>query len=524
MPSKMKSQIIKEKAALGARPAGPGDRLASLHSVEGTLPGSEIADRRRIEHELKASEVRYRRLFETAKDGILLLDADTGRITDANPFLMDLLGYSHTELLGKKLWEIGSFRDITASQDAFRELQTREYIRYDNLPLETKSQKRIQVEFVSNVYLVNSTRVIQCNIRDITDRQEAENAFRKTHGELLALVSELKKVEGEMQLLNRMNGLLQTCTTQDEAYRVVGMLMGELFAGRNGFLAIFHASDQNLQRVACWGDEALAEPTFSTEDCWALRRGQPHNVIDPPAGLMCRHFVHPPETGYMCVPLTVQSETLGLLCLMGVAVKKGEHQVREQQLALMVGEAIKLSLSNLKLREKLREQATRDPLTGLFNRRHLEESLSRELHRARRGKSPLCIAMLDLDHFKKFNDTFGHQAGDLLLRELGQVLREKLRKSDIACRYGGEEFVIVMPDSSLADTFQRLEEIRVLVKKLEIRHGEQLLGTITISAGIAGTRENGGMTIREFLHAADTALYAAKQAGRDRVVVYQEKE
>ncbi len=152
MPSGMKSKIIRDNAVLGARPAGLENRLANLHSVEGRLPESEIAGRERIEHELKASEVRYRRLFETAKDGILLLDADTGRITDANPFLMDLLGYSHNELLGKKLWEIGSFRDITASQDAFRELQTKEYIRYDNQPLETKSQKHIQVEFVSNVY------------------------------------------------------------------------------------------------------------------------------------------------------------------------------------------------------------------------------------------------------------------------------------------------------------------------------------------------------------------------------------
>jgi diguanylate cyclase (GGDEF)-like protein/PAS domain S-box-containing protein len=524
MPSKANSHLIAENVTLRSRLAELEDQLANLPSVEETLPESEIADRKRIEHELKASEVRYRRLFETAKDGILLLDADTGRITDANPFLQDLLGYSHAELLGKRLWEIGPFRDIAASQDAFRELQSKEYIRYDKLPLETKGLQHRHVEFISNVYRVNGTRVIQCNIRDITERQEAENAFRKTHGELLVLVSELKKVESEMKSLNRMNGLLQTCNTRDEAYQVVGMLMSELFAGRNGFLAIFHASDQNLQRAACWGDKALAEPTFSMEDCWALRRGQPHNVIDPHVGLLCRHFVHPPGTGYMCVPLTVQGETLGLLCLMDVAVKKGEHQVREQQMALMVGEAIKLSLSNLKLRETLREQATRDPLTGLFNRRHLEDSLSRELHRARRRESPLCIAMLDLDHFKNFNDDYGHQAGDLLLRELGQVLREKLRKSDIACRYGGEEFVIVMPDSSLVDTCQRVEEIRVLVKKLEIRYGGQLLGTVTISAGIAGTREYGGITIREFLHAADTALYAAKQAGRDRVVVYQEKE
>jgi len=524
MPSRTKSQLIAENAALRARLAEREGRSANLHSVEGTLPEGEIADRKRIEYELKASEARYRRLFETAKDGILLLDADTGRITDANPFLMGLLGYSHAELLGKRLWEIGPFKDITASQEAFRELQTKEYIRYDNLPLETKRQEHIQVEFVSNVYLVNGTRVIQCNIRDITDRHQAEDDFRKTHEDLLALVAELKKVEWEMKLLNRMNDLLQTCTMQEEANQVVGMMMSELFVGKTGFLAIFHASDQNLRRAACWGDEALMEATFSLEDCWALRRGQPHTVLDPQAGLLCRHFVHPPGIGYLCVPLTVQGETLGLLCLMGVAVKKGEHRVREQQLALMVGEAIKLSLSNLKLRKNLREQATLDPLTGLFNRRHLEDSLSRELHRARRGKSPLCIAMLDLDHFKIFNDTFGHQAGDLLLRELGQVLREKLRKSDIACRYGGEEFVIVMPDSSLADTCQRIEEIRVLVKKLEMRYGEQLLGTITISAGIAGTREHGGVTMREFLHPADTALYAAKKAGRDRVIVYQEEE
>jgi diguanylate cyclase (GGDEF)-like protein/PAS domain S-box-containing protein len=481
-------------------------------------------DRNRIEYELKASEVRYRRLFETAKDGILLLDADTGSITDANPFLMDLLGSSHAELLGKKIWEIGPFRDIAASQDAFRELQSKEYIRYDNLPLETNRRKHIQVEFVSNVYLVNDMRVIQCNIRDITDRQKIEADFRKTHEDLLVLVTELEKVDRDMTLLNRMNGLLQTCTTKDEAYQVVGMMTSELFAGQDGFLAVFHASDLNLQRVAHWGDEALAEPTFSMDDCWALRRGQPHNVPDPKTGLLCRHFIHPPGSAYLCVPLTVQGETLGLLCLTCVAVKNGEHQVREQQMALMVGEAIKLSLSNLKLREKLSEQATRDSLTGLFNRRHLEDVLSRELHRARRGKSPLCIVMLDLDHFKNFNDTFGHQAGDLLLRELGQLLRDKVRQSDIACRYGGEEFVIVMPDSSLADTCQRVEEIRALVKKLEIRYGEQRLGTVTISAGIAGTREHGGVTMREFLHAADTALYAAKEAGRDRVVVQQENE
>jgi len=196
------------------------------------------------------------------------------------------------------------------------------------------------VEFVSNVYPVDGTRVIQCNIRDITDRQKAEKDFRKAHEDLLALVTELKKVDSDMKLLNRMNDLLQTCTTEGEVYQVVGMSMSELFAGRNGFLAIFHASVQNLQRVAYWGDQALVEDIFSLEDCWGLRRGQPHTVIDPQAGLLCRHFVHPPGAGYFCVPLTVQGKTLGLLCLMGVAVEKGDHQVRRQQLGLMWSEPL----------------------------------------------------------------------------------------------------------------------------------------------------------------------------------------
>ena len=167
-------------------------------------------------------------------------------------------------------------------------------------------------------------------------------------------------------------------------------------------------------------------------------------VIDRQAGLVCNHFIHHPETGYLCVPLMVQGGTIGLLCLTG-APEQVIGSITRQQLAVAVGDTIKLSFYNLKLREELREQAIHDPLTGLCNRRYLEENLVRELHRAERGNSPLCVVMLDLDNFKPFNDTFGHDAGDSLLRQLGQVLRENLRKSDIACRYGGDEFVLVLP-------------------------------------------------------------------------------
>jgi len=330
-------------------------------------------------------------------------------------------------------------------------------------------------------------------------------------------VVELQRRDEEMKSLIRLNDLLQSCTTQAEAYQVVAHVAIELFAGQSGCLALLSSVDRHLETVARWGDETILKSSFSLEDCWALRRGKLNEVSDPRTDLLCHHFVHQPQDGYLCVPLIVQSGTTGLLCLTG-ATEKAIGSVTRQQLAVEVGETIKLSLSNLKLREELREQAIHDPLTGLCNRRYLEENLVRELHRARRGNSPLCVVMLDLDNFKSFNDTFGHDAGDALLRELAQVMQNKLRKSDICCRYGGDEFVLVVPDSSVADTRQRVEQICVLMKEKQIRPDR-----ITVSAGIAVVSEK-GCTAAELLQAADTAMYAAKRAGRNRVVVCEPQQ
>jgi len=249
-----------------------------------------------------------------------------------------------------------------------------------------------------------------------------------------------------------------------------------------------------------------------------MRRGQPHEALDPNRDLLCQHFVQTPETGTLCLPLMVQGETLGLLSLVGDL--DDEHSFNLRQLAVATGEAIKLSLSNIKLREELREQAIRDPLTGLYNRRDMEESLARELNRSRRQKSQLCVAMMDLDGFKQVNDHFGHGAGDAALREVGRILSQHLRNTDIACRYGGDEFFIVLPDSSLEDNRQRLDQIRILIKEQAIRYGEKFLKPMTISIGIASAREH-SFDARELIRAADEALYAAKQAGSDQLVVYQ---
>ena len=218
------------------------------------------------------------------------------------------------------------------------------------------------------------------------------------------------------------------------------------------------------------------------------------------------------------MPLIVPSGTNGLLCLTG-ATGKDRGSAARQRLAVAAGEMIKLYFYSLRLRDELRDQAIHDPLTGLCNRRYLDESLSRELHRGRRGKSPLCVVMLDLDKFKPFNDAFGHDAGDSLLRVLGNMIRDKLRKSDISCRYGGDEFVLVLPDSSVADTELRMEQILALVAEFPTQNGAPR-PDITISAGIASAPEHGS-TAAELLQAADKAMYDAKHAGGDCVVVYQ---
>lgn len=290
--------------------------------------------------EIRVSELRYRRLFEAAQDGILLLDAATGAITDVNPFLIRMLGYSREELVGRKLWEVGAFKDVEASQQAFEALQRNEYIRYEDLPLRGRDGRLIDVEFVSNVYQVGDEKVIQCNIRDISDRKQAQDA--------------------------------------------------------------------------------------------------------------------------------------------------------------------------------LLEQSVRDHLTGLFNRRYMEATLERELMRATRKHLPLGIIMLDMDDLKRFNDTWGHAAGDEALRQAGSLLLNQVRGEDIACRYGGDEFILILPDASPHVTLRRAQRIVQLSQSNPLNFNGQSLPSVKFSVGVAVFPKHGA-TNTILLRTADEALYRAKHAGRNRV-------
>jgi diguanylate cyclase (GGDEF)-like protein len=245
--------------------------------------------------------------------------------------------------------------------------------------------------------------------------------------------------------------------------------------------------------------------------------------LDP--GSLCPRLNFCPDTDCLCVPISISGEMLGILslcCDHGQPVDtnngKGNHTIETKRMALTrVAEHYALSLVNLRLRETLRMECIRDPLTGLYNRRYMEESLEREARRAKRHNMPIGIIMLDIDHFKHFNDIFGHEAGDIVLKELGSFLRAHTRGEDIACRYGGEEFLLILPETPLKVVAQRAKELHAGVKKLKIVYRGRLLH-ITISAGVA-VLPNHSSEVKEVVKAADVAMYRAKENGRNQVVL-----
>jgi diguanylate cyclase (GGDEF)-like protein len=285
-------------------------------------------------------------------------------------------------------------------------------------------------------------------------------------------------------------------------------------------LWIISESRNIVEAVGYWGDPPK-ERVYSPQDCWALRRGRAH-LVEAASGMVCGHLGPDVAFPSFCIPLTAQSETLGLLHIesqpqsqiSGTAISIDS----KERLATAMAEQIALALANLKLRERLRNQSIRDPLTALFNRRYLEETLERELRRSVRHARPLTVIMLDLDNFKTFNDSFGHAAGDAVLQAAGELLQTFLRKEDIVCRYGGEEFAIVLPEASLEFAVQRSDELRKAFKSLRTQFRDQSVGVVTISVGVASYPEHGS-TGADLLRAADSALYLAKDGGRDRVVV-----
>jgi diguanylate cyclase (GGDEF)-like protein len=278
------------------------------------------------------------------------------------------------------------------------------------------------------------------------------------------------------------------------------------------------STKNRLEAIATWGPAPLtSELIFPANECFSLRRGQPYLVEDTHHGLLCQHIrpdSQPVET--FCLPMMAQGETLGVLYVSSL------HRGRiceTKPLAITVAKHIGLALANLKLRETLKNQSLRDPLTKLYNRRYLEESLEREIRLFERRPQPLGIILLEIDNFERFNQKFGQAASELLLREMGMFLPSQIRVSDIVCRYGTEQFLLLLPEASLEITKHRAEQMRHNIKLLSIQYRRQTLDPITISCGLAGFPEH-AMTGKALIQAARVSLNRAKAQGGDLTVLY----
>jgi len=336
----------------------------------------------------------------------------------------------------------------------------------------------------------------------------------------------LERRNRDLDTLTHLAEVLQACLTEDEAYVVVARFAERLFPEASGAIFVTSASRNVVETRSSWGGFPAAEwGLFKPEDCWALRRGRAHAVDDTDNGVRCEHLPRPLPATTLCLPLAAQGESLGVLYLGTSAggARDGTVWEGKQQIAQTVAEQLGLAVANLKLRETLRNQSIRDPLTGLFNRRYMEETLERELRRAERNQRPLSVVMLDLDRFKGFNDTFGHDAGDVVLAEFGRLVRNSVRGADVVCRYGGEEFVLILPDATAEDSLRRVEQLRLATAQLYVKHREQSIGAPSFSGGIAVFPANGDK-VEDLLRAADTALYRAKTMGRSRILIAETPE
>ena len=356
----------------------------------------------------------------------------------------------------------------------------------------------------------------------ITERRHAES--------LDLLVKELELRTRQMASLNEMGALLECSASIQDASVVVAASLQKIFPeARSGALHLFRSSRNLIETAACWGRVGTSEVSFVPDACWSLRRGQAHWSEPQECGVSCSHLTRSSDALYLCVPMVAQGNTIGILCLEFEYKDEVKHHTSvdsipnsRQRLAGSAASQIALSLASLQLRETLREQSIRDPLTHLFNRRFLEESLERELQLAIRKKQVLTLLFLDLDHFKRFNDTFGHDAGDLVLQSLANLLRTFFRATDICCRYGGEEFAVILPESSAQNVALRANALRAEVKNLHLQYRSQTLGQLTLSAGIASFPEH-GLTFHDLLKVADKCLYESKARGRDIVTVASPK-
>lgn len=402
-------------------------------------------------------------------------------------------------------------------------LYTREAEAFDDELIGLLSQMAHDISFALDRFAADQAREqAETELKEFAEELETTVALRtyelhEANRSLERRAADSERRTREMVMVAELTDLLQSSLSMEEAYLTLCSVLPQLFAGSSG--GLFRISDlvESMARVTVWGPHPPDHHEMPAEECWALRRGSLHACTPGHLAPCCGHAPDP-QVPYVCTPISAMGRSLGVLYI-GIeenCISRESSAV--EILAKDVADRVGLALANLDLRETLRFQSIHDPLTGAYNRRFMEENLQRELHRANRGNKPLSVLMLDVDHFKRINDTFGHEAGDEVLKTIVTCLKEELRKGDLVCRFGGEEFILILPEANLEAAAQKAEHLRQALEGLNFLAGASHVGTVTCSFGVAGIPED-PVEPEALLAAADKALYQAKNAGRNRIVV-----
>jgi diguanylate cyclase (GGDEF)-like protein/PAS domain S-box-containing protein len=499
--------------------------LMLVQSAVGLMVGSEVSERHRLAIHLNQQTTYLDSLIQNSPLGIVVLDRQ-GSVELANSAFEKLFQYDRHELASIDLGNMGTpDGGDTDSAHLIPQIFAGKALRR-TVRQRRKDGQVLDLALHGVPLLVNGeVRGAYLIYEDVSDQIRAGVAQQQHAESLDRLVKELELRTRQTTSLNEMGALLACSGTGKEASAVVADSVQKLFPeAPSGALYLFKSSRDLLEAAVRWGKRNVSAPAFPPDACWSLRRGQPHWSGQPGNGIACQHLTDSSTLECLCVPMVAQGKTIGVLHLEFESAKlrrdsgTESFQNSRQRLAISAASQIALSLASLQLRETLREQSIRDPLTRLFNRRFLEESFERELQVASRKQQSISVLFLDLDHFKRFNDTFGHDAGDMVLQSLADVFLNFFRSTDICCRYGGEEFAVILPESSAQDAAIRADALRSEVKCLRLQYKNQVLGPLTLSVGVAAFPEHGSSSA-ELLKIADQCLYESKARGRDVVTV-----
>lgn len=356
-------------------------------------------------------------------------------------------------------------------------------------------------------------------VKDITDRKNTEIALNETQIQLHQRIHDLEKRTKEITLLTAMTNNLQLCRSIKEACDVVAEYANLLLPSFSGGIYLHSSENESYVLAISWGTKTTSHKmAILKQDCWALRRGSPFLSQGENRTLVCTHTRPNTETtSSFCMPVNQQGNLIGLFCLEADR-DRAEIDSSAQQILSAMSEQFGMTLSNIHLRENLSEQAVHDPLTGLYNRYYMEEFLEKEIHRARRSNKPVSVIMIDMDHFRDLNSLFGHPNVDIALSEVGIFLARSIRAGDVACRYGGDEFLLILPGTCTDIARERAEQLCRAVHSVYVQSETRPPQPISFSVGVACFPDH-GQSVKELLHAADAAVYLAKDKGRDRVEI-----